>query len=383
MLFTFQTVSRIVYGHGAVNSLGDEVKRLGCGRAVIVTDKGLTENNLLEPLLAALQSAGTKVDVFDGVVVEPTPDSIKEIAACIVAAKADIIIGFGGGSALDSAKAAAVLAQHGGPLERFFGLQLVPSACLPMILIPTTAGTGSEVTSISVLEDPTTNSKKGIVSDYLYAKTVLLDPDLSLTLPPYFTAITGLDALVHAIESFVNTNATPFTDALNLQAIRLIAGNLRTAYANGKNRPARAAMLYASATSGMGFSNTQNGVIHALGMAVPASYHLPHGLLMAALAPMGIAFNAMASAEKYAAVAELLGCAPREGSTLEKAKAASQGFAALMHDLNIAPGLAVHGVKTDDIPGIATRAAATKRLMDGNPRQATAKELEALLRKYF
>jgi alcohol dehydrogenase len=383
MQFTFQTVSRIVYGHGAVSSVGDEVKRLGCGRAVIVTDKGLTENNLLEPLLAALQPAGIETDVFDDVAVEPTPKSIEKCAECIVKAKADIIIGFGGGSALDSAKAATLLARHGGPLERFFGLHLVPSPCLPMILIPTTAGTGSEVTSISVLEDPATNSKKGIVSDYLYAKTVLLDPDLSLTLPPYFTAITGLDALVHAIESFVNANATPFTDALNLQAVRLIADNIRPAYANGKNRAARAAMLYASALSGMGFSNTQNGVIHALGMAVPASYHLPHGLLMATIAPMGIAFNAMASSEKYAAVAELLGCAPRGASTLEKAKAASQGFAALMHDLNIAPGLAAHGVKKDDIPGIAARAAATKRLMDGNPRQATAKELEALMHEYF
>jgi len=383
MQFIYQSVSRIVYGHGTVSSLGNEVKRLGCKRAVIVTDKGLTENNLLEPLLAALQSADIKTDVFDGVVVEPTPESIEKAATCIVAAKADIIIGFGGGSALDSAKAAAVLAQHGGPLERFFGLHLVPSACLPMILIPTTAGTGSEVTSISVLEDPATNSKKGIVSDYLYAKTVLLDPDLSLTLPPYFTAITGLDALVHAMESFVNTSATPFTDALNLQAIRLIAENLRPAYANGKNRAARAAMLYASALSGMGFSNTQNGVIHALGMAVPANYHLPHGLLMAAIAPMGIAFNAIASAEKYAAVAELLGCAPRRASSLEKAKAASQGFAALMHDLDVAPGLAAHGVKKGDIPGIAARAAAARRLMDGNPRQATAKELEALLHEYF
>ena len=383
MQFTFQTVSRIVYGHGTVSSLGGEAKRLGCVRAVIVTDKGMTENNLQDPLLASLRQAGIEADVFDGVTVEPTPASIEESARFIVNAKADIIIGFGGGSALDSAKAAALLARHEGPLDRYFGLHLVPSACLPMILVPTTAGTGSEVTSISVLEDKATNSKKGIVSDYLYAKTVVLDPDLSLTLPPYFTAITGLDALVHAIESFVNTSATPFTDALNLQAIRLIADNIRMAYANGKNRAARAAMLYASASSGMGFSNTQNGVIHALGMAVPASYHLPHGLLMAAIAPMGMAFNAMASQEKYAAVAELLGSAPRRASTLEKAKAASQGFAALMRDLNITPGLAAHGVKKDDIPGIAQRAAATKRLMDGNPRQATAKELEALLHEHF
>lgn len=379
----FRTISRIVYGHGAVDSLGDEVGRLGCGRAVIITDRGLTKNNLQEPLLAALQKAGVAAEVFDGVEADPFPDSIEKSAELIAGTRADIIIGFGGGSALDSAKAAALLARHGGPLERFFGMHLVPSPCLPTILIPTTAGTGSEMTSISVLGDKASDSKKGIVSDHLYAKTVLLDPDLTLQLPPYYTAITGLDALVHAVESFVNTSASPFTDGSNLQAMRLIAGNIRLAYANGADRAARAAMLYAAAICGMGFSNTQNGVIHALGMAVPAGYHLPHGLLTAALAPMGIAFNAMASPEKYAVVAELLDCAPRGASTLEKAKAAAQGFTALLRDLNIAPGLAAHGVKKEDVPGIAERAAAAKRLMDGNPRRATAKELETLLYEYF
>jgi len=383
MHFIFQTISRIVYGHGVIDTLGDEVRRLGCKHAIIMTDNGLTKNDLQEPLLAALRKSNIKADVFDDVELDPSPASIEKSAELIVRAKADIIVGFGGGSALDSAKAAALLAQHGGPLERFFGMHLVPAPCLPTILIPTTAGTGSEMTSISVLCDKATNSKKGIVSDYLYAKTVLLDPDLTLKLPPYYTAITGLDALVHAMESFVNTNASPFTDGLNLQAMRLIVDNIRLAYANGTNRAARAAMLYAAAISGMGFSNTQNGVIHALGMAVPASYRLPHGLLMAAIAPMGIAFNAMASPEKYAIVAELLGCAPCGASTLEKAKAASRGFTALLHDLNITPGLAAYGVKKDDISGIAERAAATKRLMDGNPRQATAKVLETIMYEYF
>ena len=379
----FQSISRILYGHGSISKLGEEVKRLGCHSAVLITDRGLVNANLHTRVTDILHDSGIAVAVFDKVELDPTPPSIEQAAAAVTQANADIVIGFGGGSALDSAKAAALLARHGGKLERFFGMHLVPSECLPTILIPTTAGTGSEMTSISVLGDAETNSKKGIVSDHLYAKAVLLDPDLTLTLPSHYTAITGLDALVHATESFVNTSATPFTDAPNREALRLITQNIRQAFTNGTDREARAAMLYAAALAGMGFSNTQNGIIHAIGMAVPSHYHLPHGLLMAAIAPMGIFFNAAASPQKYAHLAELLGCAPSNATTLEKARSASQGFTALLRDLNIAPGLAAHGVQREDIPGIAARAAATRRLMDGNPRQATAKELEELIEAFF
>jgi hypothetical protein len=155
----------------------------------------------------------------------------------------ELLVGLGGGSALDSTKATALLAVHEGPMSRYFGLHKVPSACMPTILIPTTAGTGSEMTSNAVLNDPITDSKQGTVSDYLYAKVVLLDPELTAGLPPFYTAITGLDALVHCIESYVSLHATPFTDALNLQAMRMISDNIRKVYANGGNMEAREQML--------------------------------------------------------------------------------------------------------------------------------------------
>ena len=151
---------------------------------------------------------------------------------------------WGGGSALDSTKATALLATHEGPISRYFGLHKVPSPCLPTILIPTTAGTGSEMTSNAVLNDPEPHRKKGTVSAYLYARLVLLDPELTLGLPPFYTVITGLDALVHGIESFVNINATDFTDALNIRAMRMLVENIREAYANGGNLKAREQMLY-------------------------------------------------------------------------------------------------------------------------------------------
>lgn len=383
MFYNFQTVSRIVYGHGVVCQLGEEVTRLGCKRVVLITDKGLVQHNIHAPLLASLKDAGLEASLYSDVELDPTPASIEKAAAYVKAFDADLIIGLGGGSALDSAKAAAVLAVHEGPMSRYFGLHKVPSPCLPTIMVPTTAGTGSEMSSNSVLNDPETNSKQGTVSDYLYAKTVLLDPDLTLGLPPYYTAITGLDALVHAIESYVNLRSNPFTDALNLQSMRMISANIRKVFTNGDNREARAQMLYGAALSGMGFSNTQNGVIHAIGMAVPAQYHLPHGLLMAVCAPMGMDFNAIAIPEKYAVIADVLGSAPVGASTLVKARCASQGFVALMQDLHIATGLQKYGIAHSDLPVIAKLAAATRRLMDGNPRKATPAELEELLERFY
>lgn len=176
-----------------------------------------------------------------------------------------MIIGFGGGSALDTTKAASVLLSNEGPIDKYFGINLVPNPSLPCILIPTTSGTGSEMTNISVLADTKNGGKKGVVSEYMYADTVILDAELTFGLPPRVTAMTGVDAFVHAMESFCGIAATPITDALNLQAMKLVGANIRQAYANGKNAAARDAMMYASALAGMGFGNTQNGIIHAIG----------------------------------------------------------------------------------------------------------------------
>lgn len=383
MASVFQTISRIVYGSGAVNQLPEEVKRFGIPRVLVITDKGLVANNMHKPVEDALDNAGIPVKVWGDVVLDPTPESIEACVQVIKDFDANILIGLGGGSAMDSTKAAALRACHPGPVTKYFGMHKVPGPCLPTIMIPTTAGTGSEMTSISVIADAATNSKIGIVSDYLYAKTVLLDPDLTLSLPPRYTAYTGLDAFVHAMESYVNLSATPFTEGPDLLAMQMISANLRKAYTNGKNKAAREAMLYASSICGMGFSNTQNGVIHAIGMAVPATYHLPHGLLMAACGPMGIAFNCHAAPEKYAKVAEILGCDVKGKNVVEAAEMAVDGFLKLMRDVDIEPGLQRYGVKEEDIRGIAERAAASARLMDNNPRQGTADLLEALIKKYF
>lgn len=383
MVSIFQTISKIIYGYGAVSTLGAEVKRLGGNRVLIITDKGLAKNNVHQPVIDALNEANIPNIIFSEVQLDPTPAAVEKCVEVIKEFKADLLVGIGGGSALDSTKGASLLATHGGPLDKYYGMHLVPSACIPTILIPTTAGAGSEMTSICVLTDSFTNSKKGIVSEYLYTKMILLDPELTLTLPPNYTAYTGLDAFVHAMESYVSKNATPFTEGSALQAMQMIAENICEAYSNGSNKEARAQMLYASSIAGMAFSNTQNGVIHAIGMAVPATHHIPHGLLMAAITPMGIKFNSRSAPEKYAKIADILGCKCGNKDIYEHAASAADAFKILMKKLGVKPGLAAYGVKPEEIRGIAELAASTRRLMDSNPRDASPDELEDLIKENF
>jgi len=383
MIHTFQSVGRIVHGNGASTHIGKEAKRIGVSRALVVAGKSAIANNACRPIIDSLEEYGVRTEIYCAVTGEPTPPAVDDCAALARNFRAELIIGVGGGSVLDTAKASALLTTNDGPIERYFGVDQIPAPCLPMILVPTTAGTGSEVTSISVVADVASDTKKGIVSDRLFARVVVLDPELTLSVPPKVTAATGIDAFVHAMESYVNLAATPFTDCHNLQAMDMIAQNIRRAWANGSDLAAREQMLYASTLAGMGFSNTQNGVIHAIAMAVPASYHLPHGLLVGALAPMGMALNCQAAPEKYARIAEILGCAPEATSPGERAQSAITGFKGLLADIGIKPGLAAHGVRREDVRGIAERAAATRRLMDGNPARADADELEKLIERHF
>lgn len=379
----FKTVDRIVSGPGCVSMLGQEANKLGFRRVGLITDNDLAQTGMHERLVNSLANNDVDCLIFDQAELEPTSESICRSAAWAKANAVDALLGFGGGSSMDTAKATAVLAVHPEPLSRYYGLQRVPGPCLPVILVPTTAGTGSEMTSNAVVSDPETDTKQGIVSDYLYARLVLLDPELTLGLPPFLTAITGIDALVHAIESYVSVNATFITDALNEKAIRMLHSNIREAYADGENMEARSQMLYGAAASGIAFSNTQNGVIHALGMSISHRHHLPHGLLMAVCAPAGMAFNALAVPAKFAFIANIFGSSPRDATIYGKARSAADGFSALLNDLEIETSLEKLGIARDELSKVASKASEYKRLMDSNPRKATVEQLKRLLEQFY
>jgi alcohol dehydrogenase class IV len=372
-------VGRIVEGRGAMRAAPEEARRLGAGKVLVVTDPGVAKAGLLEALLAVLAEAGLTAEAFTGVAPDPKVEVVDACLAAVRQAAADVVIGLGGGSSLDIAKAAAALSANAGPVSDYFGMDRVPQPGLPLMLVPTTAGTGSEMTSICVLSDTKNSIKTAIVSDRLFAKTVLLDPELTLGLPPMVTATTGMDALVHAIESYTGVRATPLTDLLNHEAIRLIAGNLRQAYANGANLAARENMLHASALAGMAFSNTQNGLIHALALAIGGRYPLPHGLLTAFICPWALEYNLIANPAKYAEIARLFGEDTAGLPPVEAARLCVKAIKALLADLGIPWTLQGYGVAREALPDIALATVGAGRLIGNNPRRVTKESVEALL----
>ena len=383
MVHAFNSVRRIVHGFGSIQSVGEEAKRLGAGKVLVITDPGLKKAGILDVLAKALEGSGLQAEFFTGVEPDPKIEVVDESLAAARKAKPDVIIGMGGGSSLDIAKATSVLMTNEGPIDKYFGMELVPKPGLPLLLIPTTAGTGSEMTSISVLSDTKNDVKKGIVSEHMFAKVVLLDPELTLGLPPALTATTGMDALVHAIESYTGVRATPFTDLLNRESIALVAANLRKAFANGTNKAARENMLYASCLSGMAFSNTQNGLIHAIALAIGGKFHLPHGLLTAFICPWVMEFNLLATPAKFIEIARLFGENIYGLPEIQAARLSVRAVKGLLDDLRIPYTLKNYGVPREAIGDIARATLGAARLINNNPRAVTEAEVVDLLKANY
>ncbi|MGD0267338.1 MAG: iron-containing alcohol dehydrogenase [Candidatus Methylomirabilota bacterium] len=383
MFSFFNTVSRVVYGFGCLEELEREIKRLHGSRVLVITDPGIKAAGLLDPVARVLDQAQLSFHVFADV--EPDP-SIEVVTRSVETAKAfqpNVILGIGGGSSLDISKTTSVLLTNPGSVYDYLGMDLVPAPGVPLILIPTTAGTGSEVTSISVLSDSRDNVKKAVVSQHLFARCVMLDPQLTLGLPPHITARTGMDALVHAIESFTGVRATVFTDTLNLQAIRMIAKNLRKAYANGDDRQARENMLYASCIAGMAFSNTQNGLDHAIALAIGGRFHLPHGLLTAFICPWVMEYNLLAAPEKFKEIARAFGENPDGMPDIEGARLAVKSVKNLLDDLGISYKLGTYNVPLDAIPSLAKATMGATRLISNNPRKPSEQDVEMVLQSNY
>ncbi|NWF53625.1 MAG: iron-containing alcohol dehydrogenase [Syntrophaceae bacterium] len=379
MISAFNTVGRLVSGFGSLENLGAEIRRLKGTKALVISDPGIKATGLLDPLIRVLDRTKLSYSLFAEV--EPDPQ-IEVALASHAAAQAfgpDLIIGLGGGSSMDIAKVTSVMLTNPGPIDKYFGMELVPEPGLPLILIPTTAGTGSEMTSICVLSDTRNQVKKGIVSEHMFARVALLDPQLTVSLPPRATATTGMDALVHAMESYTGVRATVLTDTLNLQAIRMIAANLRRAYANGDNREARENMLFASCLAGMAFSNTQNGLDHALALAIGGKFHLPHGLLTAFILPWVMEFNLQAVPHKFIQIAQAFGERTDGVPEVEAARLSVKAIKSLLNDLDIFYKLGEYDVPRQEIPALAKAAIGAARLIMNNPRKVTEREIIQLL----
>lgn len=380
---TFQTVSKVIFGCGVVKQLGEAAKALGATRVAVVTDSGIVQAGVHEPVVAALDGAGLNPGVFSDVEPDPKIEIVDQCLAFIKNHGADLVVGLGGGSSLDISKAAAMMSTNEGPVNRYAGVNLVPEPGLPTLLIPTTAGTGSEVTSISVLSDTVNKVKVGVVSDYMFARAVLLDPELTLGLPPHITASTGLDALIHAIESYTGSQATYLTEPLAMAAIKLIAEHLRAAYADGANIEARTGMLRASLLAGMAFANTQTAGAHACALSLGGKFHVAHGVATSLMLPAIMRYNSIAAPEKFAHIAEAFGENVKGLAPMDKAGKAIDAIVRLIGDVGFELGLENHGVTREDIDDLAKGVMVAARLWNNNPRSATQAQVRGIFADSF
>jgi alcohol dehydrogenase class IV len=366
-------------GKGARNILATLIPE--GAKALLVTDKGLVDAPPVAMVKEILAGRGVSCTVFSDV--DPNPDeaTVNRVVEAIGSAKADCVVAVGGGSPLDAAKAAACLAANSRPLSDY-QWEGVPfeNPPLPLYALPTTAGTGSEVTGVAVITSR--NMKKGINAKEIFPAAALIDPELMTGLPPYLTAITGMDALTHAIEAYVGLGANPFSDALCEKAIELIADNLPRAFACGTDIDAREAMGTASALAGVAMDQAGLGIVHSLSGPVCSYLHASHGLANALLLPFGMRFNIPACHDKYAIVAELLGydttdMAPRDG-----AEAAVYAVEELLEELELAPAIA-EVVDNDVDLDVFGENASKMFLICNNPRSAGARECRAIFEEVF
>lgn len=364
----FRTTPRILMGAGSIRQLGQEVSLLKGTKALIVTDGGIIQAGLIKAAQESLEKAGIQYRVFDEVEPDPRYEIVSKCAGVLADEKADLVIGFGGGSPIDIAKTAAVMATNEGPISAFFGIDLIPKPGLPTIMVPTTAGTGSEVTPIAILSDEGEKLKKGIVSAYLFPSVALLDPELTLGLPPQITAATGMDALIHAIEAYTSVNATSITDMLAFQAMDLLYHAIRTAYANGKNLEARSKMMEGSLLAGMAFANAGVTAVHAFAYPIGAEFHIPHGVANTLMLPHVMRFNLLGNVEKFADMAEAFGFSTEHLDELSAAERAVEAIERLADDLKVPKRLRDFGVQESDLPSLAKGVMKVTRLLANNPR---------------
>lgn len=377
----FATTPRIILGTGTIARLGDEVRRLGGTSVCIITDPGVAASGIVERLEGLLDAAGLAHVRFDKVEADPRYEIVEDALAVARGAKADVIIGIGGGSSLDMAKITAVMATNEGPVGKYFGTDLIPTPGLKTILIPTTAGTGSEVTPIVILSDHHEKLKKGIVSPYIFPAVALLDAELTIGLPPKVTAATGMDALIHALEAYTSINATPMTDLLAKEAIHLIYNNIRAAYAKGDNLPARENMLRGAMLAGMAFANAGVTAVHAFAYPIGAEFHIPHGIANTIMLVPVMRFNQTGNLARFAELASFLG-QPVAGLSLRQAAASAvTALTELAEDLAVPQHLAAYGVTEEHVPTLAASVMLVTRLLANNPRLMTQEDAAVIYRQ--
>ncbi|MFS0755816.1 iron-containing alcohol dehydrogenase [Noviherbaspirillum sp. 1P10PC] len=377
--FTFSTVPNIVCETGAAQKLGTLLRQQfpDVKKALLVTDRGFLGTGLIDAPRASLTAAGIQVQTYSDVLADPPEHIVLQAADSARQYGADIVIGFGGGSSMDVAKLISILAGGDQPLSSMYGIGNVQGQRLPLVQIPTTAGTGSEVTPISIVTTGET-TKMGVVSPKLYADLAILDASLTVGLPPKVTAATGIDAMVHAIEAYTTRHKkNALSDMLAREALRLLSRNLVVACEDGSNLEARQAMLLGAMLAGQAFSNAPVAAVHALAYPIGGIFHVPHGLSNALVLPHVLRFNAGHAAASYAELADIV--APgAQGSDEARSQSLINAVEELAKRVGIETTLREVGITEADLDRLADDAMLQTRLLVNNPRELQRADARAI-----
>jgi alcohol dehydrogenase len=374
--FTFTVPQNIVFGRNSLSRLPELLKKCDTQKVLIISGPNLKRQGLVDKVKELIGAANIECEVFTDVEANPSVSTVEAAAKEFKQSQADSIVAFGGGSPMDVAKAVAVVAKYGGDIREYEGADKVPGPVVPLIAIPTTAGTGSEVTAFSVITDTERNYKLTVFSYELLPAYAVLDPELIMSMPASVAAACGADALVHAIEAYLSRAASPFSDAMAEKAMELIGGSIRRFYANRHDESAAEAMLAGSMFAGIAFAWARLGNVHAMSHPVSAFFHVPHGTANAVLLPFVLEYNALADQGRYERIYRYIrrSSDPISGFTPEQLV---EEVRKLNNELGIPANLSSVGVTPQQIPLMAADAVKSGNIAV-NPRETVVADLEAL-----
>ena len=382
--FLFSAVADVLSGAGTSGQLGDMAAGMGITRALVVTDPGIIKFGLLDSAVANLEANNIALHIYSDVVADPPEAVVMDAVRVAQEFGCDGVIGFGGGSSMDVAKLLAVLIKGEQALADIYGVDQISGGRLPLIQVPTTAGTGSEATMVSIITTGET-TKAGVVSRTLLADKIILDAGLTTGLPPAVTAATGIDAMVHAIEAFTTKRLkNPLSDMLACEALRLMAGNIETAVKQGDYLEARSAMLLGAMLAGQAFANAPVAAVHALAYPLGGNYHIPHGLSNSLVLPHVLRFNAAHAGDLYAQLAPIIlpGIElPQDPIAITELLA--DYFLTLAHDLGLPTTLQQMNIAKSDLNLLAEEAMLQQRLLINNPREVSLEDALAIYEQAF
>jgi alcohol dehydrogenase class IV len=375
----FYSPPKIIFGLDTAKTVGDEVKRLGGKKVLIVTDRILVKENIIGPVVESLRAAGIPHCIFDGVEPDPPTGLVDEAAEKFEQEACDLVVGIGGASSLDVAKAVSVVATNEGGVLSMIGIEQVEKRGAPKILISTTHSAGGELSPIVVMHlSKEDHSVVPIISEYVIPEVAIMDPLLTLSMPPTLTVDTGIDSLATAIEAYVASDATHFSDVLAERAIELGTQYLPMVWAKGSNVTARYYMSLTATMAGMAFVSASVGAVHALSYSIASAYHLTHGRSLAVLLPHVMSFNLPGNAERYAGVAELMGKDVEDMSSLEAAELAVEAVEDILDAVEVSFSLRDYGASEEDIPKLAEETMEMAAFFDANPRDFNEDDVIAI-----